>query len=65
MNDIVEKVIVITGASSGIGKACAIRFAKENVAIVIAARNKENLQESGNEIRKITSHVLEVVCDVA
>lgn len=65
MNDVVEKVIVITGASSGIGKACAIRFAKENVAIVIAARNKENLQESGNEIRKITSHVLEVVCDVA
>lgn len=61
----VEKVVIITGASSGIGKACAIRFAKENVAIVVAARNRENLLTSAAEIKKITPHVLEVVCDVA
>ena len=34
----IEKVVIITGASSGIGKACALRFADKNTAIVIAAR---------------------------
>lgn len=65
MNKLVEKVIVITGASSGIGKACAIRFANKDVAIVIAARNKENLEQATNEIKKITTDVLAVICDVA
>jgi short-subunit dehydrogenase len=61
----VEKVVIITGASSGIGKACAIRFAKENVAIVIAARNTENLRVTAEELKPYTPYVLQVACDVA
>ena len=35
------KVAIITGASSGIGKAIALRFAKEGASVVIAARNDD------------------------
>ncbi|HLU84357.1 MAG TPA: SDR family oxidoreductase [Vicingaceae bacterium] len=61
----IEKVVIITGASSGIGKACALRFADKNTAIVIAARNKNNLEAAAKELADITPHVLSVACDVA
>ncbi len=38
-----DKVVVITGGSSGIGKACAEVFGKAGAKIVITGRNKENL----------------------
>lgn len=65
MTNTLEKVIIVTGASSGIGKACAIRFANKNTAVVMAARNIETLNQAAAEIKKITPHVLEIVCDVA
>ena len=37
----VDKVIWITGASSGIGKALAIKFAKEGWKVAISARREE------------------------
>ena len=41
-----DKVIVITGASSGIGKQVAIDFAKEGVkGVAIVARNRDRLNE--------------------
>lgn len=61
----VEKVVIVTGASSGIGKACAMSFAKKNVAIVIAARNTENLRVTAEELKNHTPYVLQVACDVA
>ena len=38
-----NKVVVITGASSGIGEASAIEFAKKNANVVLVARRKEKL----------------------
>ena len=38
-----KKTIIITGASSGIGKACANIFAQNAYQLVLAARNKEKL----------------------
>ena len=38
-----NKVVVITGASSGIGKASAVKFAKKNAKVVLVARRKEKL----------------------
>ncbi|KAA3645926.1 MAG: SDR family NAD(P)-dependent oxidoreductase, partial [Bacteroidetes bacterium] len=45
-----NKVIVITGASSGIGKATALQFAKEGSKIIIAARTLDKLDETKQEI---------------
>ncbi|MCH7827392.1 MAG: SDR family oxidoreductase [Bacteroidetes bacterium] len=40
-----NKVIIITGASSGIGRELAIQLAEYNVSVVLVARNKEKLDE--------------------
>jgi NADP-dependent 3-hydroxy acid dehydrogenase YdfG len=40
-----EKTIVITGASSGAGRATAIEFAKHGAKIVLAGRNMEALDD--------------------
>lgn len=46
-----DKTAIITGASSGIGKACAIALAAHGVRIVAAARNRERLDAFVAEIR--------------
>ena len=41
-----EKVVIITGGSSGMGKGMATRFAKEGARVVITGRTKEKLEET-------------------
>jgi short-subunit dehydrogenase len=60
-----DKVVVITGASSGIGKASAIKFAKKNAKIVLVARRKEKLLQVQKEISKYTDSILICQCDVS
>lgn len=50
MQELDNKTAIITGASSGIGKATAHRLAEENANVVLASRNEEKLQEIANEI---------------
>lgn len=45
-----SKVVIVTGASSGIGKATAILLAKNGAKVVLAARREERLQEIVHEI---------------
>jgi short-subunit dehydrogenase len=60
-----DKVIVITGASSGIGKQVAIDFAKEGVkGVAIVARNKDRLNELALEIQD-KCECLVCPCDVS
>ncbi|HEX2901186.1 MAG TPA: SDR family oxidoreductase [Bacteroidia bacterium] len=47
-----DKVVLITGASSGIGKALALKFAREGSKVVLGARSLEQLAAVGEEIRK-------------
>lgn len=60
-----RKVVIITGASSGIGKALAYEFGRRDFCIVIAARNIENLKEVENELKNKKSEVISVQADVS
>ena len=60
-----NKVVVITGASSGIGEASAIEFAKKNANVVLVARRKEKLLQVQKKISKYTDSTLICQCDVS
>ncbi len=47
-----NKITLITGATSGIGKACAIHFAKNNHDLIISGRRAERLQKLATELVK-------------
>ena len=52
MTDFKDKVVLITGSSSGIGAATAIHFAKNGAKLALVARNTEKLEEVAEECRK-------------
>ena len=59
------KVAVITGGASGIGKACALRFAEEGAEIVISDIGAQRLETAAEEIRSATNgRVIYVEADV-
>jgi 3-oxoacyl-[acyl-carrier protein] reductase len=58
------KVALITGASKGIGKALSIGFASAGASISCAARTKEHLEQTVNEIQQNGGHALAVSADV-
>lgn len=60
-----NKIVVITGASSGIGKALAFEFASRGSKIVLAARNTEKLKEVEDRIVEMGNEVLSVKTDVS
>jgi len=54
-----KKTALITGATSGIGKATAERFASEGIRLVLCGRRKQRLDQIRSELSKITDvHVL-------
>lgn len=59
------KVVIITGASSGIGEACAYAFAHAGAKVVIAARNAAKLDAIALKIQKLNQIVLPITCDVS
>jgi len=60
-----NKIALITGASAGIGEACAIKLAENGYDLIIAGRRKKNLDDLSDKIRKqYNKEVLSLCLDV-
>ncbi len=52
MNDLKDKIAIVTGASRGIGREIAVSLGKMGAKLILAARNKELLEEVAQQITK-------------
>lgn len=59
------KVVIITGASSGIGEALALEFAKQKLKLVLAARRVDRLEEVVKRCKSLGSEAIVIPTDVA
>ncbi|KAM3965876.1 glucose 1-dehydrogenase-like [Aphomia sociella] len=59
------KVVLVTGASSGIGAATAIKFASEGAKVAIVGRNERKLQDVSNQCKERGSEPLIIVADLS
>lgn len=60
-----NKVVMITGASKGLGRALALAFAKEGAKLAICARSSESLLKVKDEAKNIGAEVLAVTADIS
>ncbi|MGL5694580.1 MAG: SDR family NAD(P)-dependent oxidoreductase, partial [Peptostreptococcaceae bacterium] len=60
-----DKVIIVTGTTSGIGLACAKRFAKEGAKVVMCARSEEKGKAQEKELVDLGYDVMFIKCDVS
>lgn len=59
------KVVIVTGSSSGIGKALVYAFADEGCLVVMASRNEEKMNHIETDIRSKGQTIISVVADVS
>ena len=60
-----NKVVIITGASSGIGRALAISFFKKGANLSLVARSEQKLADLTDSISNLGGNAIYVVADVS
>jgi NAD(P)-dependent dehydrogenase (short-subunit alcohol dehydrogenase family) len=63
MKDLKDKVVVVTGAASGIGRALALRLSAEGAALALADRDESGLRATADMVgtaARVTTHVVDV-----
>jgi NAD(P)-dependent dehydrogenase (short-subunit alcohol dehydrogenase family) len=65
LKPIAQQVVVVVGASSGIGRETAFRFASQGAKVLVAARSESGLLSLVNEIQRAGGDVASIVADVA
>ena len=60
-----QKIVVVTGASAGVGRAVARRFAEEGAAVGLIARGQAGLDGAARDVERLGGTPLILKCDVA
>jgi 3-oxoacyl-[acyl-carrier protein] reductase len=60
----IKSVAIVTGASQGIGRATALRLARDFSAVVLAARQQDKLEETATQIRSIGTELMIFALDL-
>ena len=59
-----KKIVLITGATSGIGEACARKFAQNGDKVILTGRNQVRMTAIANELKAQGAEVLTLMFDV-
>ena len=59
-----DQVVLVTGASGGLGTALAQEFAAGGARVVLTARNLDKLQQAADEIRQTGGEAVAIAADV-
>jgi 3-oxoacyl-[acyl-carrier protein] reductase len=65
MSKLAGRIVLVTGASQGIGRACALELARSGATVALAARNEAKLTEVAAEIEAAGGHAAAFALDVA
>ncbi len=64
MNNLENKVAIITGASRGIGLACAKKLASQNASVVLLARSTDQIDKEAKKLLDSGQSAMAIQCDV-
>ncbi len=62
--DFKDRVAIVTGGSSGIGKAISLDLAKEGARVVLIGRDKDKLKKTLDEVKQFSTESIAISCDV-